>query len=472
MRFLLSVLLLTAFSNAFAQSSTPPTHLNLSIEDQTGAIIPAASIEIDKPSESLRITAKSDNTGHFAIDLKPGSYDLSILCTGFLRYQKPLEVNAVKEQPMKVALVVASYSGPVVQLFTPIPTVNQTLTQLVESPTSVPIKIKVVVINMFEVGADTGDTPGEYQYWVEREHLDTILPFPQGYHDLHLNEKTGVLGVLTGVGTARTAATIMALGLDPRFDLTHAYFLVAGIGGIDPHMGSLASVVWSDYIVDGDLAHEIDAREIPQTTPEERKLWTTGYVPLGKSTPYEQPRTARFGDDGNVYHLNTALVDWAFTLTKNIELPDTPQIKERRQQFEGANAHRPPFVLRGDNLSAATFWHGKLLNQWARDWVKYQTDGRATYAICGMEDTGTMQSLTWLAHAHKLDIDRVLVLRTASNFDQQRLGVTAAQSLAETIVLQYSAYLPALDNAYRVGHIVVDNLVANWLTTRDHLPVK
>ena len=91
-----------------------------------------------------------------------------------------------------------------------------------------------------------------------------ILPFPAGYHDLRLNKKTGVLGVLTGVGTARTAATIMALGLDPRFDLTHAYFLVAGIGGIDPQMGSLASAVWSDYIVDGDLAHEIDAREIPE----------------------------------------------------------------------------------------------------------------------------------------------------------------------------------------------------------------
>ena len=246
--------------------------------------------------------------------------------------------------------------------------------------------------------------------------------------------------------------------------------LVAGIGGIDPRMGSLASAVWSDYIVDGDLAHEIDAREIPQATPEERKVWTTGYVPLGKSTPYEQPRAARFGDDGNVYHLNPQLVTWAFNITKDTPLPDTPQIKDRRMQFAGVTAHRPPFVLRGGNLSASTFWHGKLLNQWARDWVKYQTDGKATYAICGMEDTGTLQSLTWLAHANKVDINRVLVLRTASNYDQQRIGLTAAQSLAETKVTKYSAYLPALDTAYRVGHIVVDNLVANWPQTRNQIP--
>src|ERR1700677_1688817 len=160
---------------------------------------------------------------------------------------------------------------------------------LAQTPQS-PIEIKVVVINMFEQGADTGDTPGEYQYWGEREHLDTVLPFPQGYHHHPLNPKPGVLGLLTGVGTAKATASVMALGLDPRFDLTHAYFLVAGIGGIDPKMGSLGWAVWSEWIVDGDLGYEIDPREVPNATPEQRALWTTGYVPLRRNTPYDQPR--------------------------------------------------------------------------------------------------------------------------------------------------------------------------------------
>lgn len=82
-----------------------------------------------------------------------------------------------------------------------------------------PIPVKVVVVTMFESGADTGDRPGEFQYWVERERLARVLPFPQGYHNLRMND-SGVLGVVTGVGTARAAASIMALGLDPRFDLT------------------------------------------------------------------------------------------------------------------------------------------------------------------------------------------------------------------------------------------------------------
>ena len=337
-----------------------------------------------------------------------------------------------------------------------------------QSP-SAPIEIKVVVVTMFEAGADTGDTPGEFQYWVEREHLDTVLPFPQGYHDLRMNRQ-GVLGVVTGVGNVRAAASLMALGSDSRFDLTHAYFLVAGIAGIDPERGSLGSAVWSDYVVDGDLAHELDAREIPSGTAEERAVWSTGYVPLGKSTPYEQPRMARFGDDGNVYHLNSALVGWAFNLTKDTVLPDTPAIAERRMQYAGASAHRAPFVLRGDNLSASTFWHGRLMSEWGRAWVKYQTDGKGAYAVCGMEDTGTLQSLTWLAKAHKVDMRRVLVLRAASNYDQQRQGISAAASLAETKVTKYSAYLPSLDSAYRVGHVVVDALVSDWARTREQIP--
>lgn len=321
------------------------------------------------------------------------------------------------------------------------------------------VPVKVVVLTMFEIGNDTGDTPGEFQHWVEGEHLTQRFAMPAAYHDALMNDD-GVLGIVTGIGTARAAATVMALGTDPRFDLSHAYWLVAGIGGIDPQVGSLGSAVWSDWIVDGDIAHEIDPRETP-------KDWPTGYVPLRKSVPYEQPRT---DENGIAFHLNTPLVSWAYGLTRDTKLPDTPEIRERRQSFAGEAAKRPPFVLRGDNLSASTFWHGKLLNAWAREWVRYQTGGKGTYAICGMEDTGTLQSLTWLSRAGLVDANRVLVLRTASNYDQQRQGISAAESLAETKITKYSAFLPSLDSAYRVGDVVVRALLSNWPAYRDTLP--
>src|SRR5215472_8850704 len=212
------------------------------------------------------------------------------------------------------------------------------------------IPVKVVVVTMFELGADTGDQPGEFQYWVEREGLDRIIPFPAGNRALRMNRQ-GVLGMVTGVGTAKAAASVMALGLDPRFDLRKAYWVVAGIAGIDPADGSLGSAAWAEWVVDGDMGHEIDAREIP---PD----WKTGYVPLRKSKPYELPR--RVPNEGESYHLNPGLVEWAYRLTRNVELPDSDAMRRRREQYPEPNARKPPFVLKGDTLSSMTFWHGKL----------------------------------------------------------------------------------------------------------------
>ncbi len=314
-----------------------------------------------------------------------------------------------------------------------------------------PRRIIAVILTAFE--PDTGPVPGEFHHWRERELLTEQLPFPQGYRPLHLSQ-TGVLGCVTGVGAARAAASVMALGLDLRFDLSEAYFLISGVCGIDPARGSLASVVLPEYVVDGTLAHELDAREIPPG-------WPDGFVPIGKSEPYEQPFAQRFnGDDGIVFRLNPDLVARAYELTRTVELLDTPNMAQRRRQFAPADsADQPPSFLRGDELASSTFWHGKLLSQRARAWVNYQTEGRGVYTLTAMEDHGILQSLRFLANAGRVDFSRILIVRAASNFDQQRPGISAAESLAETKVATYSAYLPALENAWRIGHNVLAALL-------------
>jgi purine nucleoside permease len=87
-----------------------------------------------------------------------------------------------------------------------------------------------------------------------------------------------------------------------------------------------------------------------------------------------------------------------------------------------------------------------------------------------MEDTGTLQALTWLSRAGKVDVRRVLVLRAGSDHDLPPPGRTAADQLARTKIGQYAAFLPALEAAYRVGSVVVDRLVADWSTVRDTPP--
>ncbi len=326
-----------------------------------------------------------------------------------------------------------------------------------------PIPIKVVVLTMFEKGEDTGDKPGEFQNWVERLPLPVSLPFPQGQRNLRYNER-GILGAVTGMGIARAAASTMALGLDPRFDFSKAYWIIAGIAGVDPQDASLGSAVWAEWVVDGDLSYQIDAREIPDA-------WTTGYIPLRQAEPYALPVNESVGA---VFQLNAGLVDWAYQLTKAINLQDSSKMKKQRDLYTNfSQAQRPPRVLKGDHLATSTYWHGTLLNQWANDWVQYWTQGKGSFVTSGMEDSGTLQSLAFLANAGKVDMNKILVLRTSSNFTTQHPGVSASESLRQKVKGKgYSAYIPALDAAYEVGSVVVNELVNNWPDYKDTLPGK
>jgi purine nucleoside permease len=313
------------------------------------------------------------------------------------------------------------------------------------------IPVKVVVVAMFEVGRDTGDAPGELQYWVERDHLDREFPLPAGYHAVRMNRE-GEMAVLTGQGTANAAATIMAVGLDPRFDFAHAYWIVAGIAGGSPEHVSLGSAMWARWVVDGDLGYEIDAREIPAD-------WSTGYLPLRKSRPFEAPATPL---DNQVFEVNPALTAWAFNLTRTMQLSDTDKLKDARSHFDGDAAQEPPHVGLGDEVSSSTYWHGKYFDSWAAEWTSYFTGGKGKFATTAMEDTGTLLSLKSLAKSGLVDYQRVLVLRTVSNYDRQPRGMSAADSLAHQRIGAYSAYLPSLEAAYAVGHTVVNELLTNW----------
>ncbi|MCM2680233.1 purine nucleoside permease [Echinimonas agarilytica] len=327
-------------------------------------------------------------------------------------------------------------------------------------PHTAPIEVKFVVVTMFEIGEDTGDKAGEFQLWKERQKLDTRFEFKHSHHDLYMNQETGVLAMVTGIGTAHSAGAAMALGLDPRFDLSKAYWLVAGIAGIDPEDASIGSAAWAEYLVDGDLAHEIDAREIPSD-------WNTGYFARHTSKPNDPKKPT---PKGEVFQLNAELTEWAFQLTKDIELPDFEGLEETRALYTNhPNAQKKPFVLKGDQLAAMTFWHGDLLNDWANDWVHYWSDGNGEFVTSAMEDTGTFMSLSFLHNIGKVDKNRVMVLRTGSNYTVPPPGVSAVDNLlAEND--GYAGLDASLESAYIVGTKVMDTILADWSHYADQIP--
>jgi len=323
-----------------------------------------------------------------------------------------------------------------------------------------PEKVKMVVVTMFEIGEDTGDQAAEFQLWYERRNLADHAYSFGGYHDLHFDPETGLMVIVTGIGTAKAAASIMMLGMDARFDLSQAYWLVAGISGFDPEDASLGSAAWAEYVVDGDLSHEIDPREMPEA-------WQYGYIARYTNEPFDQNKPEPTGE---MFQLNSGLTEWAYQLTVDLVLPDFENLKHTRELYtEHPNAQKPPFVLKGDNLAALTFWHGEILNNWANDWVDYWSEGQGNFVSSAMEETGTMQSMEYLDRIGRVDRDRVMVLRTASNYTMPPPGISAAENLlAENE--GYAGLDAALESAYLVGSKVVDEILSNWDLRAESIP--
>ena len=323
------------------------------------------------------------------------------------------------------------------------------------------LPVKIVLVTMFEIGDDLGDAPGEFQFWRERRNLYQKIDFPHSHHDLFYNPNSQILGLVTGIGTAKAASATMALGLDDRFNLSKAYWLVAGIAGIDPEDASIGSVVWSSVLVDGDLGYEIDSREMPRD-------WSTGYFSFKTKEPFAQPRPEL--PMGEVFMTNTGLRDWAFELTKNLELMDSSEFQALREAYvDHPAALRPPFVLTGGHLAAMTYWHGALKNAWANELVRYWSDGEANFVTSAMEETGTFQSITYLDNAGLVDKTRFLVLRGGSNFTMQPPTLTAAQSLLRESD-GYAGLEASLENVYLAGSVVIDELLTGWDQYSENVP--
>jgi purine nucleoside permease len=326
-----------------------------------------------------------------------------------------------------------------------------------------PIEIRAVICTTWEYEKDGKDLFGELKAWRERWPLPETLPFPGGNHMLHYDPKTQVLAVVTGMGTMRAAASVTALGHDPRFDLSRAYWLVPGTAGVDPKVASSGSVAWARWAVDGDQANELDIRDVP-------KGWTTGLIPFGRTEPYQQPAPPAQGIMANMaFPLNVKLVDWAYGLTRDVKLADGPELVSRRKLYTGEGA-KPPFVVRGDTLTSVRFSYGGRRTEHARRWVAYWTGGKGVFTMANMEDSAIMQALTQLAGAKKVDLDRVLVLRAGDGYTLPPPGVTAYQQLMAGAKAGPPGMHEALENLYRTGSPVIRYLVDNWAVTRDKVP--
>lgn len=311
--------------------------------------------------------------------------------------------------------------------------------------------VKVMIISMFAP---------EGQVWLDRLgpwEAIKVAGLSPDYPEIHCNRQD-VCVMTTGMGHANAAASTMALAFSPRFDLRRTYFLVAGIAGIDPAQGTVGSAAWAKYLVDFGIQWELDGREIPPG-------WTTGYLGINTKDPTQKPpldyRT-------EVFRLNAKLADTAFALSRGVTLSDSAEAQAARAKYGYAPANRPPSVIQCDTLAGDTWWSGTLLGERARQWTKMMTDGKGVYCTTQQEDNATYEALSRAASANRVDLSRVAVLRSGSDFDRPYDGQTSADNL-----LNYAAqggFQPAITNLFLAGNPLVQDIATHWGEWRNGVP--
>jgi purine nucleoside permease len=248
----------------------------------------------------------------------------------------------------------------------------------------------------------------------------------------------------------------MALALSSVFDFTTTYFMVAGIGGINPEVATISSVTFARYAVQVALQYEFDTREIPSN-------FSTGYIPLGADSPSEYPLHI-YGTE--VFELNQALQDMAIAFAQTATLNDSADAVAYRANYATdeiyAAGAEPPTVVACDVATSDVYYSGRLLGEAFGNFTSLMTNGSGVYCSTAQEDNATLEVLVRAALAGLVDFSRMIVMRTASDFDRQYPGEPAIFNL---LYANQGGFEPAIANIYLAGIKVVEGIINGWEDT-------
>jgi purine nucleoside permease len=201
------------------------------------------------------------------------------------------------------------------------------------------------------------------------------------------------------------------------------------------------------------LQYEFDAREIPLNFP-------TGYVPQGAEKPGQYPGTL-YGTE--VFELNANLRDIAAAFAKKAKLVDSSDARAYRARFQNSGfkaATRSPEVISCDVATADVFYSGTLLGEAFENLTTLITNGTSSYCMSAQEDNATLEALLRAASRGAVDFARIIVMRTASDFDRPPPGISAVENLLSGFT--DGAFPPALANLYLAGNVVVKEILKGW----------
>ena len=300
-----------------------------------------------------------------------------------------------------------------------------------------PTRVYCVIVTAF---------PPELTRWTAGIPLGEAIRFPQSAEpnaaSIRLNRTLGILGVTSGMGPFRAAITLTALGYDDRFDRS-ADFVVAGISGVDPTYGSIASVFLARYLVGLGGGYDLDG---------------VGSIPEGRSSinygpPFPSERTAIAR--GNFHRIDELLLDLAYAHSSTVRLADTARLRRARAYYTAEPAAQlPPSVRLGaTSVTGETFWAGRQSTEWARNCSRYYSGGALQGIITQEEDLAYASALKALHAAGRVNASRLLVLRSASDYSYAPDGQTLEDWFFHSD--EHMCMAESLENLYAAGSAIV-----------------
>src|SRR5436305_9150402 len=292
-------------------------------------------------------------------------------------------------------------------------------------------KVRVLVLTTFD---------GETQPWLIHEQWPLTFNV-SGAHGPVRCQKDGICITTTGTGKSNSGPSLTAILDAPNLNTTSAYFIVAAIAGTRPdagkdgYKGTLGFAGIARWVVDGDLGTHFDYRDVtPHDPPTVRQY---AWIPL------ENYENAQF-------HLNEQLANKAYELTKNIKLADDATAQAARNLYPSQRGMHP-FVALCDTVGADNFFSGTHAADTMDHIVRVRSKGAATKCTSEFEDPGFANALR--LHGK---LDRLIIVRTASDFETPAPG----QTTVELLNSGFPGYIIATENEYRVGSKIAHALTA------------
>lgn len=318
---------------------------------------------------------------------------------------------------------------------------------------------KVVVVSMFMLERDPWLKDMDFVHNVSIPGLAPLYP------QVHFTTDYSIMQFTTGEGEINAAASVSSLLLNPLFDFSKTYFLIAGIGGGESSLTTIGSATFAKYSVQIGLQYQVGYNEYIKTNPN----WTSGYFGYGVDNPWTYPSNV-YGTE--VYELNENLRDRAIQLARTGELNNgTERNVEFRTLYEEEAAKSSPSIVACDVYTSDNYYFGNELSDYFKSYGEMMTNStdskKFQYCSSAQEDNASLEAFLRMDLHGLVDFSRIVVMRTISNF------ITPPPLYANDTVGYFNdvdkgGIQASLDNLVNAGKPFVEDIIKNWDDVYSH----